>query len=337
MKKCLFLPALILLLSLAGIAQQQQDPPDPSAEAPDDQGFRIGIAVDQIFLSLSVRSVQGGFLKGLTREDFQVFEDGAPQEIVNFSSQKVPVHVVLLIDASGSTRYSQSEIRRAALGFAEQLTEEDRVAIITFNDLPRLILNWTNDLEKIKLGLESIYAKGSTVLNDAIFVTFDDLLGGVEGKKAVILLTDGVDTGSMVGFDEAIDLAIRSEALVYVVSKLEEYWASATAFRQQYRLRSMSIPRQLTDDYIVEVKRSLLRLADLTGGKVFNESDFRDLNDVYIQVAEELKNQYYLSYIPTNKTKDGNWRSISVRTSRPDAVVRTRTGYFAEGPEVSRR
>ena len=344
------LPPLVLLISLFSplLPQSQGEPPSEQAETPaqqaevpaepsdtpseqSDEGFRIGVAVDQVFLSVSARSVRGGFVKDLTREDFRVYENERLQEIVNFYSEKVPVRVVLLIDASGSTRHSQAEIRRAALRFVESLSEEDEFAVITFNHQPRLILNWSNDRNKIKTALESVYARGNTVLNDALYVTFDDLLQGVRGKSAVILLSDGIDTGSMVSFDESMDLALRSGSIVYVVSKLEEYWASAIGYRQQLQSQSRMIPKELTDSFILEQKRALSRIASLTGGAVLDTRAFSDLTDIYAQVAEELKNQYYVSYIPTNQAKDGTWREIRVEVNRGGIAVGTRQGYFAEG------
>lgn len=323
------IPILLLLLAAgAGLASAGQDESPPPVR---DDDFRIGVAVDQVFLSVNARSVGGGFVTDLRKEDFEIFEDGIPQEIVNFTSEKVPVHVALLIDASGSIRHSLSEIRRAALGFASSLSAEDRIAVITFNFDPRLILNWTNDLDRTKLALDSIFPRGRTVMNDAIFVTFDDLLRDVEGKKAVILLTDGVDTGSSVEFDEASELALRSEAMVYVVSKLDEYWKDAIAHRQMLTSRGQLIPRELRDDHIMNVRRSLQQLADLTGGKILEAHKYAKLDDVYVQVAEELKNQYYLSYIPRTHRTEPGWRSIEVRLKgRPDAVVSTRQGYYRE-------
>jgi Ca-activated chloride channel family protein len=344
------LPPLLILISLFSplLSQSQGEPPSGQAETPaqqsevppeppdatseqPDEGFRIGVAVDQVFLSVSARSVRGGFVKDLSRDDFRVYENERPQEIVNFYSEKVPVRVVLLIDASGSTRHSQAEIRRAALRFVESLAEEDEFAVITFNHQPRLILNWSSERDKIKTALESVYARGNTVLNDALYVTFDDLLEGVRGKSAVILLSDGIDTGSMVSFDEAMDLALRSGAIVYVVSKLEEYWASAIGYRQQLQSQSRMIPKELTDSFILEQKRALSRIASLTGGAVLDTRAFSDLTDIYAQVAEELKNQYYISYIPTNQAKDGTWREIRVEVNRGGVAVGTRRGYFAEG------
>ena len=323
-----------LLLGSLSWGQEKQDEENPTAdeapaEDPADEGFRIGVAVDQVFLSVNARSLEGGFVRGLRQDQFQVYEDGVKQRIVNFSSEAVPVHVVLLVDISGSTRDSLPVIRRAALRFAKSLGPEDRIAVITFNDAPRLILNWTNDLKKIENALLSVYAKGQTVLNDALYVTCDDLLKDVEGKKAIILLTDGVDTGSMVNYQEAVELGIRSEAIVYVASKLDEYWGMAIAARMEFVARARIVPRQLTDEFILEVRRFLQKLANQTGGRVLNSQAFSSLIDVYAQVAEELKNQYYISYVPSNRLKDGSWRNITLRVINPATVVGTRPGYYA--------
>ena len=317
------LALFLLLLGLFPAGQEE------SSEKQQGEGFRIGVAVDQVFLSVNARSVTGGFVSDLTREQIQVYEDGVRQEIVNFYSEGVPVHVVLLIDISGSTRQAQGEIHQAALGFAKSLDSEDRVAVITFNDAPRLILDWTNDIEKVEVALGSIYAKGSTVFNDALYVTFDDLLASVEGKKAVIALTDGIDTNSMVDPAETMNLAIRSESMIYVVSKLEEYWAGAMAARMVYQRRTGYVPKQLTDSFILSARRFLQRLAQQTGGKVLDTQAFVSLSDVYRQVAEELKNQYYVSYISSNILKDGKWRQVEVRARPAGVVVSTRPGYYA--------
>ena len=327
MSSRLFLSLTLLFLAPAALAQDTAEKTEPPAD--DSSGFKIGVAVDQVFLSVNARAPQGGFVQNLEQNDFQVFEDGVRQQIVNFYSEAVPVHVVLLIDVSGSTRDAQGAIRRAALQFAQTLDPEDRVAIITFSDKPRLILNWTNDIERVETALESIYAKGRTVLNDALYVTFDDLLKDVDGKKAVILLTDGVDTGSMVSYEETFDLAVRSEAMIYVVSKLDEYWAAAIAQRAAFLGRIGSVPKIFTDDFIIEAKRYLNRLAKQTGGKVLDARAFATLSDIYARVAEELKNQYYISYVPSNIVQDGRWRNIEVRAPYVSAIVNTRPGYYA--------
>lgn len=331
--------SLLMLLSTFSLQQPAEKPPETPQNAQQsgqddsggDQGFHIGVNVNQVFLSVNARSVSGGFVKDLTKDDFLVFEDGRLQKIVNFYSEKVPVKVVLLIDASGSTQFTQVDIRNAALEFVKSLGPEDQVAVITFNDKVKLILDFTNKLDDIKLALESIYAKGSTVLNDAVYVTFDDLLENVEGKTAVILLTDGIDTGSMVSFESAMNLALRSDTVVYVASKVDEYRQGAIQARRQLAAHAQFVPKELKDDYIVERKAMLQRLADLTGGRLLDTFDFYSLTNVYQQVAEELRNQYYISYTPTNQARDGSWRSIDLKTTRGGLVVSTRKGYFAPG------
>ncbi len=317
------LPTLVLL---AGTVVAEVTAQAPAEDQPE---FTIGVAVDQVFLSVTARAHGGGFVKNLTRKDFKILENGIEQEIVNFTQEAVPVSVVLLIDASGSTRFSHLAIRQAALRFAKSLSEEDRIAIITFNDAPRLILDWTSSLNKVRYALETIYAKGPTVMNDALYVTFDDLLKDVEGKTAVMMLTDGVDTRSLVRLEDATELAMRSEAIVYTASKLDEYWAMAIQQRQQFRAHGRLVPNELTDSYILEARKGLRRLADLTGGRVLESQAFSSLTEVYEDVAEELKNQYYLSYVPTNQRKDGSWRELEVRPLRLGVVVKTRSGYYA--------
>ena len=309
------------LLPTAGLGQEPEQPDQPE--------FKIGVAVDQVFLSVTARARDGGFSKNLTLEDFQVLEDGVEQRVINLTQEAVPISVALLIDASGSTRFTLASIRAAALRFAESLSREDRVAIITFNDAPRLILDWTNDLDKVQYALETIYAKGPTVMNDALFVTFDDLLKNVEGKTAVLMLTDGVDTGSLVGLEDATNLATRSDAIVYTASKLDEYWAGAIQMRQQIRARGRLVPNELTDSYILEARKGLQRLASVTGGRVLEAQTYNNLTEVYETVAEELKNQYYLSYIPSNSRKDGSWRKLEVIPRRLGIVTKTRSGYYA--------
>ncbi len=318
-------PLSLGLLLLVGLGQEPEEPDQPE--------FKIGVAVEQVFLSVTARAHNGGFFQNLNQEDFQVLEDGFVQSIINFAQESVPVSVVLLIDASGSTRYTQSSIRSAALRFAESLSSEDKIAIITFNDAPRLILDWSNDLDDVRYALETIYAKGPTVMNDALYVTFDDLLRDVEGKTAVLMLTDGVDTGSMVGLEDVTSLATRSDAIVYTASKLDEYWAGARSMRQQYRAHGQLVPNQLTDSYILEARKGLQRLSSLTGGRVLEAQAFSSLAEVYELVAEELKNQYYLSYIPTNSRRDGSWRQVEVRPRRLGVVTKTRSGYYAPGEQ----
>ncbi len=304
--------------------EQKPEQKKDSSEQKPPQGFRIGVEVNQVSLSVNVRSLEtGGFVKGLTAEDFRVFEDGGQQEITNFASESVPVHVAILWDISGSVQGELPEFRRAVLNFTKALSKDDKIAIITFSDEARLKLNWTSDSKKIELAANSVYSKGRTVFYDALYVTFADLFKDVSGKKAVIVLTDGIDTASTTTFSQALKLAIKSEAMVYFVSKLDEYAANAVEGRLLY-------PWEPTfkDYYIQRVRHEMDEMATKTGGAVLNYVAM-SLSDIYQRVAEELRNQYYIGYIPTNLTKDGAWRKIDIEVRRPGVQATTRAGYYA--------
>ncbi len=333
-------PTLMLVswwvAALPGTPQESAQPREqPSADQVDQEGFRIGVDVNQVFLSVNARSVAGGFVRDLDQDDFLIFEEGRLQRIVNFYSGRVPVKVVLLVDVSGSSQTTLTDIRRAAWEFVQRLDPGDEIAVVTFNHQTRLLLDFTSDRDKVRLALDSMYARGYTVLNDALYVIFDDLLRDVSGKTAVILLTDGIDTASLVSWEAASELALRSETMIYVVSQADEYRAQAIGIRQRLRSMSRMIPRQLQDDYIVASKRAIARLANLSGGRLLNSTDFHTLTDIYQQVADELKNQYYLSYVSTDQDRDGSWRNIDVKVSRGGVVASTRPGYFAFGPAIA--
>ncbi|MBI2821778.1 MAG: VWA domain-containing protein [Acidobacteria bacterium] len=299
-------------------AGQAEPPADPS------QGFRIGVEVNQVYLSVNARSLQtGGFVKGLTKEDFHIWEDGVPQEITNLDSEAVRVHVAILLDISGSVQSELPEFRRAILNFARALSPDDRIAIVTFNDRPKLILDWTADPEKIELAANSVYSKGPTVFYDALYVTFNDLLKGVAGRKAVIVLTDAIDTASITDFQKALRLAIRSEAMVYFVSKLDRYAAEAMEARLTYPWEP-----SFRDSFLQRVRSEMSEMATQTGGAVLNYIAM-SLNDIYQRVAEELRNQYYIGYLPSNRTKDGSWRRVQIQVLKPGVQATTRAGYYA--------
>ncbi|HSR49239.1 MAG TPA: VWA domain-containing protein [Acidobacteriota bacterium] len=335
MKRHLLL-LLIALLCASPAAAQEQSEQDPQPAQDPPQGFRIDVRVDQVFLAVSARSAQGGFVGDLTPQDIRIFEDGVEQEITNFYQDQAPAHVALLIDASGSTRFTQSSIQSAAYRFASELGEEDRVAIITFSSKVRLIQDWTNDLKELDNSLKSIWPKGQTLLHDAVYLAFDDLFKDVEGKKAIILLTDGVDSNSYYRSEEVLRLAQSSEASVYVVSLLDEYRQAAIGYRAEAAARRRPVPEEMTDRYIRQSEGFLRKLSYTTGARMFPAAAATHLTEIYETVAQEIKNLYYISYTPTNSAKDGTWRRIEIESpTRPGVVLRTRPGYYADPDGVS--
>ncbi|MBI3939594.1 MAG: VWA domain-containing protein [Acidobacteria bacterium] len=332
-----FALCLLAVLGVGGIAgpgrasaaSQAGDPARQAGETRPDQtepprGFRIGVEVNQVYLSVNVRSLEtGGFVRGLTKEDFRVLEDGVPQEITNFNSEAVPAHVAIVLDISGSVQGELPEFRRAILNFSRALTRDDKIAIVTFSNQSKLILDWTSDPQKIELAASSVYSKGTTVFYDALYVTFSDLLKEVSGRKAVIVLSDGIDTASTTSFQQVRRQALRAEAMVYFVSKLEEYAAMASG-------RRWTDPGDptLRDEFLQRVRSEMNALATETGGAVLNYVAM-SLNDIYQRVAEELRHQYYMGYLPANGAKDGSWRKIEIQVLKPGVQATTRAGYYA--------
>ena len=336
MRKRAFVSFLAGLWAAAGLliyAQQKAgDPPPGRAEAPQG-GHVIRAEVNLVSLPVTVRSHDGGFIKGLKKEQFHVYEDDALQEISTFAQERVPVHVVLLIDASGSVRGEWGSIKNAARRFADQLGPEDRMAVVVFNHETRLMQDWTPTPAQVSLALDKVFPKGRTFLWDAVYVACDDLLKGVQGKKAIILLSDGFDncvSGTdihprrCVDFPEALDVAAKSDAMLYVVSEVQ-------ALRQQMEFFAREQGRRddIPPSAYAQADLLLKKLAFETGGKVLYPDSFGELGNVYAQVAEELKNQYSIGYVSANTLKDGSYRKVRVAVERPNVSVSTRPGYYA--------
>ncbi|HXK61301.1 MAG TPA: VWA domain-containing protein [Acidobacteriota bacterium] len=316
---------IFFFLAFVAAFQSQSDPPK---EEPLPSKYRVGVAVDQVFLPVTARSLEGGFVRGLEKKDFEVTEDGVVQEIMTFYSEAFPVHVVLLLDASRSTRLIQDQIHRAALKFVESLGPDDRVAVMAFHRQPNQVCNWTNNVAQIEAGLKSVQVSGATALYDALWAAYD-LLEPIEGRKAIVVLTDGADTGSKISREQLLWRAENSPAMVYVISKLDQYWGEAIAARRLYLGRAEMIPEQLTDEYIAGNKQFLYAISGNSGGRLLDTATYPDLGEIYKLIADELRYQYYMSYVPKNMRRDGSWRELNVKVNQPGVLVSTKPGYRA--------
>ncbi len=308
-------PATLLLWA------QQQDP--SNVPGSDQEGFKIRVEVNTINVPVTVRRPEGGFVKGLSQSDFRIFEDGKPQEIVFFAQEGLPTRIALVLDASGSVLSEWGTIKYATKRFLEQLKPEDQFSLTSFNTEIKLKMDWGRKTDRVDRVLTSIYCKGNTKLWDAIYVVSNDVLKGISGKKAIIIMSDGMDNESTVSYDVALQAAIRSEAAIYVVSKTE-------AIRQLYLASSKgSFYGGIPNEVFVQADLVLRKLAYETGGRVLYPNTFGQLGDIYAQVDEELRNQYTLGYISGNSLKDGSYRKISVAVNARGAAVSARPGYYA--------
>jgi len=324
MKRLAALPILALLLGTSWPQQPQPKPADPAQQRKEQEGFKIGVEVNMVTVPVTVRKRDGGFIKGLPQKAFRIVEDGEDQEIVTFAQEGVPTRIAIVLDISGSVRSEWGSIKYSTKKFAENLKAEDQFAIVTFNTDTRLKMDWGHETKRLDAVLTSVYCKDNTNLWDAVWVVCNDVFKGIKEKKAMIIMSDGLDNGSSISYNEMIDAAIRSEAMVYVVSKTE-------AVRQSimYEMARQRIYENIPQEIFVQADLALRKLAYETGGRVLYPNSFGQLDNIYAQVDEELRNQYTIGYISTNKVKDGGYRRIQVGVDAPNASVSARPGYFA--------
>jgi Ca-activated chloride channel family protein len=315
----------VLLIAAASLASLYSGPDEASSATQEgnQQGFRVSVKVNMVTVPVTVRRPEGGFIKELPQDAFRIYENGVAQEIMLFAQEGLPTRIAIVLDISGSVRNAWGTIRHATKRFVEHLHPDDQFALFTFNTEIRLKMDWGNRTDRIDAVLGSIYCKSNTNLWDAVWAVSSGAFKGIEEKKAIIIMSDGMDTGSFVTYKEAVDTAVRSEAAIYVVSKTE-------AVKQLYRMRKKDNPYiNIPPEIFAQAHATLQNLAYKTGGRVLFPNMFGQLNDVYEEVNEELRNQYTLGYISNNTTNDGSYRSIDVRVKAPGAVVTARPGYFA--------
>jgi VWFA-related protein len=283
--------------------------------------FIIKSEVRMVSVPVTVRRQDGSFYRGLTQKSFKVLEDGKEQEIVFFAQEALPTHIAIVLDISGSVRPEWGTIKQATKRFVEHFRPDDNFSLTIFNDEVRMIMDWGNKAAPVDAKLTSVYCKGETKLWDAIWAVSTDAFNGIDGKKAMIIMTDGMDNQSITNYAEAVRAALENQISIYIVSKTE-------ALRQYYEYL---YPGGVPQGYFAQAESVLRRLAQDTGGRVLKPNSFGQLNDIYDEVSEELRNQYTLGYISTNAAKDGSYREITVGVSRDarNPIITARPGYYA--------
>jgi Ca-activated chloride channel family protein len=316
---------LLCFTALAAVFLWGQQKPKQADQANNDQeGFKIGVEVNMVNVPVTVRRPEGGFIKGIPKSAFHIYEDGVRQEIALFAQEALPTRIAIVLDTSVSVRSEWGTIKYATKRFVENLKPEDEFSLISFNSDIRLKMDWGRQTDRIDPVLTSIYCKDNTKLWDAIWVVCKDVFKGIREKKAMIIMSDGLDTESVVSYEDALQAAIRSEAALYIVSKTE-------AVRQlmMYQSSKLGIYGAIPPEDFVNADLALRKLAYETGGRVLYPNSFGQLDDIYAEVYEELRSQYTIGYISTNTAKDGSYRHIEVRVDEPGATGYARPGYYA--------
>ena len=280
----------------------------------------FGTGIEVINLTVTVTDAQGRLVPGLERDAFSVFEDGVKQELALFNKDRLPLSVVLLMDSSASMEDKVGPARAAAKRFVSTLVPEDRARVVAFNNRIDVLQDFTNDKAKLNEGIDRLLPSGATALHNAFYISIKDLQkekqqGAGARRQAIILLSDGENTASIVTDEQVIDLARKAEISIYSIRLTADYEGDKgrAAFSQATHLLSV--------------------LARETGGQAFFPAQIQELDSVYDRIAEEMRTQYSLGYVPTNLRRDGRYRRIVVRVpARDNVVLRYKLGYF--GPRA---
>lgn len=297
----------------------------------------ISVETTEVMLPVTVRDANGRLVSDLQREDFHVFEDDREQRLSELALRQVPVDVILMVDASSSVAANLDDFRRAAEQFAAQLDAKDRISLIKFDDRVQLLQEWTQSRFQLHRALNRIEPGMFTRLNDALVLAAGQQFGHTQSRRAIILLTDGVDSGrGATTAGEALAAMLNAQVSVYVVSNGEISRAEKNAqLNALLNSDSVSFNQIRVDDLreglraLDESEVRLTQLAEMTGGRIYKPTSFAGLEDAYREVAEELRRQYAIYYTPSNKARDGGFRRVRVETTKADYQPHTRLGYYA--------
>jgi Ca-activated chloride channel family protein len=307
------LAAAVAVGALVGVNAAQPPPQVP---------FRAG--VDLVSLNVTVTDGTARYVTDLTAEDFNVFEDGVKQDVTFFNRTNLPIALAMLLDTSASMEAKLPTAQEAAIGFSKRLRAQDLAEVIDFDSRVVVLQPFTNGASELEQAIHKTSAGGSTSLYNAVYIALKDLKKVVAKntdeirRQAIVLLSDGEDTSSLLPFEEVLDLAKRSETAIYAIG-----------------LRAPDGPGTTTKGF-KEAEFVLRQFAQETGGRAFFPSQTSELANIYGQISDELSSQYTVGYTSRNGRRDGSWRRVVVRVARPNLVARTKLGYFAPTPTSTR-
>jgi VWFA-related protein len=313
------------------------------------EGDVVRIDTNLVTVPVSVLDRDGRYISDIRREQFNVFENGAEQKIAYFEATEKPFTVALLLDTSGSTFFHLWEIKEAAINFAKQLRPQDRVFIVTFDRLVMLLTEATNDLNVVTEVVQRNAITGfSTRLYDAIDLVIKARLNKIDGRKAIVLFTDGVDTASYqatyqsslreveeldaliypIQYDttDFVDAQTRTNTTIETTTIRSKNFPTRSSSRVTYGNPKASGPGTSIGDYKL-ADQYLHQLATKTGGRLYEANDRTQLSAAFSKIAAELSHQYSLGYYPQITPQSGERREIRVRVDQPNVAVRARDGY----------
>ncbi len=293
----------LLILVVCALAYPQV-PADPQTE---DSGavFRSDTRLVELHATVTLG---GRLLTTLPKSAFKIYEDDVPQEIKDFRREDAPVSLGLVIDNSASMLVRRAQVAEAALKLVQASNKDDEVFIMTFNDKPALVQDFTHSVKQLEASLNKIDSRGATAMRDAVAMAVEHLKRLARNdKKVVLVVTDGEDNSSLEELERVTRSAQQNGVLIYAIGLLTSETARSAA----------------------SAKHDLDTLTLATGGEAFYPRALAEVDDIAEHVAQDLRNQYTMAYNPTNQKQDGTFRRIKVTVDVPGAIVKTRTGYYA--------
>jgi Ca-activated chloride channel homolog len=291
--------------------QAGQTPPQSGDSDSDDSVTTIKSRVNEVRVVFTVTDRHGRYIKDLQKNDFKVIDDQKPAEMRSFHSETdLPLQVGLLVDASNSVRDRFKFEQEAAIEFLNAIIRAhyDKAFVVGFDATPEVTQDFTDNTENLSSGVRMLRAGGGTAMYDALYFACRDKLLKQEQtgpvRRAIILLSDGDDNSSHVSREEAIEMALRADTIVYTIS------TNISGMKGK-------------GDKVLE------RIADATGGRAFFPFQMRDVSDAFVSIQEELRSQYAVAYKPANFVADGRYRTIEILAQDKGLKVRTRKGYYA--------
>jgi len=307
--------AFSILMLTAGIAVAQDEP--------------IKVNVNVVNVLCTVRNKAGGLIGNLEKNEFTLFEDGKQQEIKYFTRETdLPLTIGLLVDVSASQeRLIETERNAAHQFFTRVLHPKDEAFLISFGAEAELLQDYTSSPKLLLDGLNQLHLsvpvgglhpgpvptmqnRAGTILYDAVFLASDEKLKKEVGRKAIVVITDGVDTGSKITRDKSIEAALKADSIIYSI-----FYQDVAAYGPFGGGGGG--------------RGELQRMSSDTGGKVFDVDRRHTLDDAFREIQDDMRSQYAIGYTPTNSRKDGTFRKIDLHVSNKDYKVQTRKGYYA--------
>jgi Ca-activated chloride channel family protein len=304
--------ALPARAQVPGPERPNTPPQQPAAQS----GQAIQLNVELALVNVTVTDPYNRLVTGLDKESFRAFEDGVEQEVVHFSSEDVPVSIGVIFDMSGSMSNKVDKARQAAVQFFRTANPQDEFFLVSFNDRAELTSPFTSSVEEIQNRMMYTSAGGRTALFDGIYLGLSQMRGARNGKKALLVVSDGGDNHSRYTENDVRNFLREADCQLYAIGV---YDANDMGRSREERYG----PTLLSE------------LAEMSGGRAFPVSRLNDLPDIATKIGMELRNQYVLGYRPSNTEHDGSWRRIKVRLELPRGLpplnVYAKTGYYAPG------